>query len=55
MAKEDDCMREPFVLIRFAGRKLGVPLAQLDPICADKVTREAAEDWRYWLAMGYAF
>lgn len=47
MAKEDDCMREMFVLIRYAGRKLGVPLAQLDPIKPDKAMREAVEDWRY--------
>jgi hypothetical protein len=55
MAKEDDCMREMFVLIGFAGRKLGVPLIQLDPVKSDKATREAVEDWRYWVAMGYEF
>ena len=55
MAKKDDCMLEPFVLIRFGGRKLGVPLAQVDPVKPDKVTREAGEDWRYWVAMGYQF
>ncbi len=55
MAPEDDCMNEMLVLIRFAGRKLGVPLAQLVPVKPDKTVREAVEDWRYWLAMGYAF
>lgn len=55
MAKEDDCMREMFVRVQFAGRKLGVPLAQLDPVKPDKATREAIEDWRYWAAMGYEF
>ena len=55
MAKEEDCVAEMFVLIRFEGRKLGVPLAQLDPVKPDKATREAIEDWRYWLTMGYAF
>lgn len=55
MAKEEDCMAEMFVLIRFAGRKLGVPLVQLDPIKPDKATREAIEDWRYWVGMGYVF
>jgi hypothetical protein len=44
MAREDDCMREPFVLIGFAGRKLGVPLVQLDPVKSHKATREAIED-----------
>jgi hypothetical protein len=55
MAKEDDCMREMFVLIGFAGRRLGVPLVQLDPVKPDKATREAIDDWRYWAAMGYEF
>lgn len=55
MAPGDDCMREMFVLVRFAGRKLGVPLVQLDPVKPDKATREAVEDWRYWMAMGYEF
>ncbi len=55
MAPGDDCMREMFVLVRFAGRKLGVPLAQIEPIGADAATREAVEDWRYWVVMGYEF
>lgn len=55
MAPEDDCMKEMFVRVRFAGRKLGVPLAQIEPIKPDKATREAMEDWGYWMAMGYEF
>ena len=55
MAPEDNCMKEMFVIVGFAGRKLGVPLVQLDPLKPDKATREAIEDWRYWVAMGYAF
>ena len=55
MAKEEDCMHEMFVLIRFAGRKLGVPLAQLEPVETDEETCEGIEDWRYWLTMGYEF
>lgn len=55
MAKEDDCMREPLVLIRFGGRKLAVPLEQLAPVGAGPETCEAVEDWRYWAAMGYEF
>ena len=55
MASGDDCMHEMFVLIRFAGRTLGVPLVQLDPVKPDKATREAMEDWQYWLRMGYTF
>jgi hypothetical protein len=55
MAPEDDCMKEMFVLVGFASRRLGVPLIQLDPVKPDKATREATEDWRYWVAMGYEF
>lgn len=55
MPPEDDCMREMFVLVRFAERQLGVPLVQLAPINPDKATREAMEGWRYWVAMGHAF
>jgi hypothetical protein len=55
VAPEDDCMREMFIRVQFAGRKLGVPLAQIEPIGADAATREAVEDWRYWTAMGYEF
>ena len=55
MAPGDDCTREMFVLVRFAGRKLGAPLVQLDPVEPDKATREAVADWRYWRTMGYEF
>ena len=55
MASEDDCMREMFVLIQFAGRKLGVPLSQLEVMKASSETRQAVDDWRYWVAMGYEF
>lgn len=55
MAPADDCMREMFVIVGFACRKLGVPLVQLDPVKPDKAVREAMEDWRYWRAMAYEF
>jgi hypothetical protein len=55
MAHPDDCMREMFVLVRFDGRKLGVPLSQLEPVAPEGGTREAMQDWRYWIAMGYEF
>ncbi|MBI4191125.1 MAG: hypothetical protein HY525_11385 [Betaproteobacteria bacterium] len=48
-------MREMFVLIKFADRKLGVPLSQLELIEANGETHEAAEDWRYWVARRYQF
>jgi hypothetical protein len=44
-----------FVLIEWSGRKMGVPLAQLKPLKADKETKQAVEDWQYWKARGYLF
>lgn len=66
MAKEDDCMAEIFVLIRWGGRKLGVPLAQLKPVrgrspLTPTLSREgrgrteAVADWHYWVARKYEF
>ena len=55
MAPADDCMKEMLVIVGFAGRRLGVPLTQLDAIKPDKAAREAIKDWRYWRAMGYEF
>lgn len=55
LAKEDDCMAEIFVLIGFAGRKLGVPLSQLEAVEGKLDTREAVEDWQYWVTMSYTF
>lgn len=52
MAPSDDCMREMFAI---AGRRLGVPLAQLDPVKPDNMTHQSMEDWRYWEAMGHVF
>lgn len=53
MAAEDDCMHDMFVDIMWAGRTLAVPLMQLEPIVTDEKTREAIEDWHYWIARGY--
>lgn len=55
MAKEDDCLAEMFVLIRYGRCKLGVPLAQLDVVDGAEDTCEAVEDWYYWVARGYEF
>jgi hypothetical protein len=46
---------EFFILIEWSGRKMGVPLAQLKPLKADKETKQAVEDWQYWKARGYEF
>lgn len=52
---EDDCMHDMLVAIVWAGRTLAIPLMQLEPIAADEKTREAIEDWHYYVASGYEF
>ncbi len=53
MAKEDACEHDMVVQIRWQGRKMGVPLSQLEAINPDESTREAIGDWHYWVAQGY--
>jgi hypothetical protein len=55
MPPERECEREMFVSISWGKRKLAVPLSQLEVIEADDPTREAVEDWHYWVGMGYCF
>jgi hypothetical protein len=55
MAPEDTCSGDMLVLIRWQGRIMAVPLAQLTAIDPDESTREAIEDWHYWAAQGYCF
>jgi hypothetical protein len=55
MGPENECGREMFVTIRWNDRELAVPLAQLAVVKANDRTREAVEDWHYWLRMGYNF
>jgi hypothetical protein len=53
MAPEDNCAHDMFVLVRWQGRKMAVPLAQLVAIDPDESTAEAIGDWHYWIAQGY--
>ena len=53
MAPEEECQHEMFVLIRWERRALAVPLAQLEGIVVDEQTRQAIEDWQYWVVQGY--
>lgn len=55
MAPEEECEREMFVMMRWKREGLGVPLSQLKVIHADDQTREAVEDWHYWVNRGYQF
>ena len=56
IAPEDECGREVFVeMPREHERTLAVPLSQLEIVRADEETRQAVEDWHYWVEMGYGF
>jgi hypothetical protein len=55
MAPADECEQEMFVMMRWEKEGLGVPLSQLEVIHGDEQTREAVEDWRYWVNRGYEF
>jgi hypothetical protein len=55
MPPEEVCEHETFVLTPWERRTLAVPLAQLTALHADEQTRQAIEDWHYWVARGYRF
>ncbi|MEM8641008.1 MAG: calcium-binding protein [Cyanobacteria bacterium P01_G01_bin.54] len=55
MAPEEDCEREMFVEIEWDDNALAIPLDQLEALDADAGTREAIEDWQYWVDRGYEF
>lgn len=55
MSSESESLREMFVEIRWQGRDLAMPLAQLKGLKVDAETREAIADWHYWIGMGYEF
>lgn len=56
MAKEDECEHEMFVVIRWEKEGLAVPLSQLKPDRhVDDETKQAVEDWHYWVKQDYRF
>ena len=48
-------MREMFVQVKWQDRELGIPLEKIKPLKVDKETKEAIEDWHYWMEMAYMF
>jgi hypothetical protein len=50
MAPEEECEHEMFVLTRWERGTLAIPLAQLEGMAVDEQTRQAMEDWQYWVA-----
>ena len=55
MAPEEECDHEMFVMIPWEDEGLAVPLSQLEVTHADDPTKEAVEDWHYWIKMGMQF
>lgn len=49
----EGCEEEMFVEISWNGRKFSAPLGQLEYSGRDKETRQAVEDWHYWVRQGY--
>ncbi len=55
MASDEVCDHEMFVTVGWQGRELAVPLAQITASDVDDETRQAIEDWHYWVERGYEF
>lgn len=56
MPPEEECESSMFVEIEWKEDDfLDVPLEQIYPIGVDEETKEAIEDWHYWVARGYRF
>jgi hypothetical protein len=49
MVAEMASTSEQYVLVEWMDRELGVSLSQLDVLDADDETREALDDWQYWV------
>ena len=55
MAREEDCEHDMLVDVQWQGRRLAVPLSQLEGVAVNEATQEAIGDWHYWVARGYQF
>ena len=55
LAPENTCSSDMLVRIRWQGRNMAIPLSQLKAGGVDESTRQAIEDWHYWVAQGYCF
>jgi hypothetical protein len=56
MAPETECEREMFVETPWEHKRtLAIPLTQLKVVHGDEDTKQAVEDWHYWVEMGYEF
>jgi hypothetical protein len=55
MGKEDDCMHDMYVNIKWNNNVLSVPLSQLEEIKPNKKNKQVLEDWQYWVKRRYQF
>lgn len=53
MAPEEECENEMFVTIRWKKGGLAVQLVAINS--TDEETKQAIDDWHYWVRMGYKF
>ena len=53
MASADDCEHDMLVTVQWNQRQLAVPLMQLEGVQVDEETKQAMEDWQYWVGRGY--
>lgn len=49
LSELEDCRSEMFVMIKWCNHQFGVPLSQLETVKSDAKTKQAVEDWKYWL------
>ena len=55
LAPEDACSSDMLVMIRWQGRNMAVPVSQLKAAGVDQSTKQAIQDWHYWIEQGYCF
>lgn len=55
MGKEDDCMHDMYVNIKWNKDVLSAPLSQLEGIKLSKKNKQITEDWQHWIKRGYQF
>ncbi len=56
MAPEEDCEKEMYVYAKFEDDELPIVLFDITPLSStNEKTKEAIEDWHYWIKQGYQF
>ncbi len=56
LAKEEECVHDMFVKVKWNNREFSVPLSQLEAAQEiDDQTHQALGDWSYWLDQGHCF